>query len=193
MLDCEACDSGQTVDRNCFPVPIPPNDPFFPLANEDGRPKCLHFARSLVGQLTLGEPFSSALSERGGGDGVAGYREQQNQITAFIDASNVYGSDDCRAAELRTFEGGQLAFQPDGLLPANPDDHECRSASPHHCFRAGKSLTLLDARVVSQIRALFESRRRDSMGQEGHMQAQFGVTANSSSKKGTARKEGAVR
>ncbi len=37
-----------------------------------------------------------------------GYREQMNGITAFIDASNVYGSDDETAAMLRTFEGGKL-------------------------------------------------------------------------------------
>src|SRR5690606_22000661 len=34
--------------------------------------------------------------------------QQVNTITAFIDASQVYGSDASRAAWLRTFQGGRL-------------------------------------------------------------------------------------
>lgn len=46
-------------------------------------------------------------------------REHPNEITAFIDASNVYGSDDTRAAALRTFVGGQLKTSDGDLLPFN--------------------------------------------------------------------------
>ena len=49
-------------------------------------------------------------------------REQDNDINAFIDASNVYGSWESRADVLRTFEGGKLAVMdmPEGdLLPQN--------------------------------------------------------------------------
>jgi hypothetical protein len=46
-------------------------------------------------------------------------RQQINQLTAFIDASNVYGSDPERAAGLRTFEGGRLRQSDNGLLPLN--------------------------------------------------------------------------
>ncbi len=51
---------------------------------------------------------------------VAGVREQTNVLTAFIDASNVYGSDDVRAQELRTLDGsGKLKTSAGDLLPFN--------------------------------------------------------------------------
>ncbi len=48
-------------------------------------------------------------------------RQQVNEITAFIDASNVYGSDAERAAALRTNFGGQLKTSDGNLLPYNED------------------------------------------------------------------------
>ena len=51
-------------------------------------------------------------------------REQINTLTAFIDGSQVYGSDVDRAAALRTFEGGLLKVSegPDGeLMPYNTE------------------------------------------------------------------------
>lgn len=49
------------------------------------------------------------------------WREQINRVTSYIDASNVYGSDDQRAAALRTFVDGKLITTPDGLLPGLND------------------------------------------------------------------------
>ncbi|MEZ4754122.1 MAG: peroxidase family protein [Bdellovibrionota bacterium] len=46
-------------------------------------------------------------------------REQVNLITSWIDASNVYGSDQERADWLRTFQGGKLKTSPGGFLPLN--------------------------------------------------------------------------
>ena len=49
------------------------------------------------------------------GTGVDSVLQQTNQITAFIDGSMVYGSDDDTAASLRAFEGGRLATSENGL------------------------------------------------------------------------------
>jgi hypothetical protein len=51
---------------------------------------------------------------------IDGVRQQVNAITAFIDASNVYGSDPARALALRALDGtGRLATSPGDLLPFN--------------------------------------------------------------------------
>lgn len=56
------------------------------------------------------------------GTDVSNPREQINQITAFIDGSMVYGSDDVRASELRSFEDGMLRVTDDNLLIQNSAD-----------------------------------------------------------------------
>ncbi len=51
-------------------------------------------------------------------------REQFNAITAFVDASNVYGSDDDTAGALRANVGGLLREARGGYLPHTQDDAE---------------------------------------------------------------------
>ncbi|HEX4666975.1 MAG TPA: peroxidase family protein [Chthoniobacterales bacterium] len=61
---------------------------------------------------------------------IAGIRQQLNTDTAFLDASQVYGSDEARALELRALDGtGKLKTSEGDLLPYNihgfpnaPDD-----------------------------------------------------------------------
>lgn len=50
------------------------------------------------------------------GDGV---QQQVNTVTSFLDGSMIYGSDEVRAAALRSFKGGRLRMEDDGLLPFN--------------------------------------------------------------------------
>ncbi len=82
-----------------FDIPVPPGDAWF----DPGA----------TGSAVI--PFErSAYRMR------SGERQQVNAITAFLDASNVYGSDRERAAALRTLDGtGRLKTSAGDLLPYN--------------------------------------------------------------------------
>ena len=58
------------------------------------------------------------------GSDCSPFKEQMNALTAFIDASNVYGSDTKRADRLRSFTGGELLAGPHDLLPILIDGEE---------------------------------------------------------------------
>ena len=64
-------------------------------------------------------------------------RQQINQITAFIDASNVYGSDTARADTLRTFNDGKLATSTGNLLPYNTTSLPNAGGTSPSLFLAG--------------------------------------------------------
>lgn len=87
-----------------LPIAVPTGDPFFDPA--------------ATGAATL--PFNRSLHDPASGGGPGDPRQQLNEITAWIDASNVYGSDPVRAAALRTPDAtGRLRTGPGGLLPFN--------------------------------------------------------------------------
>ena len=75
--------------ENCFPIVIPINDSFYSRLSSPQR--CHKFSRSIA--------FCQELSP---------VREQMNAITAFIDASSVYGSDSEMSALLRSGVEGKL-------------------------------------------------------------------------------------
>ena len=80
-----------------FDVPVPAGDPQFdPAATGD---QAIMLCRSI--------------GSAGTGTGVGNPRQQDNVISAWIDASNVYGSDMTRATALRMGDGtGRLKMQP---------------------------------------------------------------------------------
>jgi hypothetical protein len=56
ILDCQPCDAMTTVHPECFPIPVPEDDPYFPKVNiTTGKPMCIPVTRSMPGQLTLGK------------------------------------------------------------------------------------------------------------------------------------------
>ncbi|MCH7519544.1 MAG: peroxiredoxin [Candidatus Dadabacteria bacterium] len=87
-------------------IPVPAGDPFFdPL---DTGTQVIAFNRSVFDTST--------------GTGIDNPRQQINKITAWIDASNVYGSDVERAIALRTNDGtGRLDTSAGDLLPFNTE------------------------------------------------------------------------
>lgn len=84
-------------------IPIPTSDPFFDPAGAGD--KIIPMQRSMYDLLS--------------GTDVSNPRKYKNEITAFIDASNVYGSDNERASWLRTFEHGKLKVSQGNLMPYN--------------------------------------------------------------------------
>ena len=73
----------------------------------------------------------------GSGHTIDSPRTQVNQITAFIDGSVVYGSDEERSHELRTLEGGLLKTSEGNLLPFNLAGLENAGGTRDSLFIAG--------------------------------------------------------
>ena len=94
--------TGSASPPEPFPIPVPLGDPFFDPLSTGTQVIPLH--RSLhTANATIFHP-----------------REQLNEITAFLDASMVYGSDSARALALRRLDGtGKLKTSPGDLLPFN--------------------------------------------------------------------------
>ncbi len=104
FLDHDLDFTGPAVPSEPFPIPIPLGDPFFDPQSSGTQEMSLN--RSVYDHAT--------------GMTTDNPRQQMNQITAFIDASNVYGSDPIRARALRTNDGtGRLKTSPGNLLPFN--------------------------------------------------------------------------
>ncbi len=87
-----------------FPIPVPPGDP--------------HFDPGGSGAQVIG--LTRSIYDPRTGHSRTNPRRQLNMITSWIDASNVYGSDDDRADALRLHAGdGLLKMSSGDLLPFN--------------------------------------------------------------------------
>jgi peroxidase len=84
---------------------------------------------------------------------VDGVRTPFNELTSFLDASMVYGSDDARAAELRAFVDGKLKTSPGNLMPFNVNGFPNGGASPEN-FLSGDVRTNENV-VLLSIHTLF--------------------------------------
>lgn len=112
----------------CFPIEVPPGDPY--IGGE-----CMNFVRSMIAPRL---------------DCTFGHADQLNQLTHWLDLSQIYGNTEEQANSLREFAGGRLKVTRDrngrmDLLPEDDKDEECSGGTQQHCFAAG------DKRVNEQI------------------------------------------
>jgi len=92
-----------TTGSESFPIPVPRGDPSFDPASTGT--KVMNFNRSGIAAGT--------------GSASSNPRQQVNSVTAYIDGSQVYGSDGSRAEALRTMSGGLLKTSAGNLMPFN--------------------------------------------------------------------------
>jgi len=117
-IDCCSSSAGINFQSFCDPIFVPGNDPFF-----RGSKTCMNLVRSTP---------APAL------DCSVRYREQVNQLTHWLDASQVYGSSIEEQRRVRTGRGGRLqtASGPDNGRQILPNDRQESSCSGT-CFKAG--------------------------------------------------------
>lgn len=125
----DSYDQAEIQHPACFPIDVPPEDPYI-------QGECLNFVRSMIAPRI---------------DCTFGHADQLNQLTHWLDMSQLYGNTNEQAESLREFSGGRLKVSrdPNGrmdLLPEDlrDEDQDCAS-SGLHCFQAG------DKRVNEQI------------------------------------------
>jgi len=103
-----------------------------------------YFDPNWTGAVTLS--FNRSLFDTSSGTASDNPRQQLNEITGWIDASNVYGSDPQRAAALRSNDGtGQLRTSAGNLLPYNTAGLSNAGGNSERLFLAG------DVRVNEQV------------------------------------------
>lgn len=91
------------ADEEAFDIPVPTDDVLF----------------NPTGASDVVIPFTRSGFDSETGTSEDNPRQQVNEITSYIDGSQVYGSDQETADSLREFEGGRLLVRDEGLLPVN--------------------------------------------------------------------------
>lgn len=131
------------------------------------------FDPQATGTATI--PLNRSLYDPATGTDAGNPRQQVNEITAWIDASNVYGSDEIRAAALRTLDGTGMLKTSDGdLLPFNVDGLPNAGGSSPALFLAGDvraneqlGLTAMHTLFVREHNRLARRLARDEPGLSG--------------------------
>lgn len=117
IVDCP-CNNGNPA---CMSVTMPTDENIM-------RMSCMRFTRSSSAFATF--------------DCRLGHREQLNLLSSFIDLTQVYGTNDARSRELRSFFGGQLKTSPGvNARPYLPQgqDGSCRNTDQRvKCFSGGE-------------------------------------------------------
>lgn len=104
------------------PIAVPAGDPYFDPAG--------------TGSITI--DFNRSAYHPATGRNELYPRQQVNEVSHFIDASNVYGSDDIRADALRTNDGtGRLRVSTGDLLPFNTAGLPNATSTGPELFLAG--------------------------------------------------------
>lgn len=116
VLKC--CEGKSSYPFNaCFPVQVLSNDTYF------RNTSCMSFTRSAPAICNECE--------------ICG-REQINEMTSYVDASQVYGTSESHAKQLRNYHHGMLLDTGVDYLLPQQDSSACRlSGSDQYCFNAG--------------------------------------------------------
>lgn len=121
----DGADPSERVD-----IEIPPGDPFF----------------DPQGSGSAFMPFNRSIYDNTTGLRPSNPRQQLNEITTWIDASNVYGSDAIRAAALRSNDGsGRMKMSEGDFLPFNTTGLPNAGGASESFFLAG------DVRANEQV------------------------------------------
>ncbi|MEP0941546.1 MAG: peroxidase family protein, partial [Rhizobiaceae bacterium] len=119
------------------PIPVPADDPLF----------------DPTGSGTATINFTRSEFDPDTGTSTDNPRQQLNDITAYIDASNVYGSDDERAAALRDADG-RMKMSDGELMPFNVDGLP-NAMGDSETFFLGGDIRANENVVLSSMHTLF--------------------------------------
>ncbi len=156
-------------------IEVPIGDPFF---DPDGTgTEVIELNRSIYNESS--------------GTGTDNPRQQLNEISAWIDASNVYGSDEERANALRTNDGtGKLKTSEGNLLPFNTEGLPNAGGPSDTLFLAG-DVRANEQVALTAMHTLFVREHNRLAEEYASRASELGWGANISKSKGDCRRSDA--